>query len=144
MFYEIGQSIVNVLQIMSLIGIVLLLLATVNTVCSTVYNVSGREENFSWKKLWKGIGKTALFYVSSIFVAIAFTILPHINELVSIVFGQMMIDTETLQGLSGIGVLGVCISTILNQGTKAFEGLKKLGELKGDNEEITWEVKEEE
>lgn len=143
MIHEIGFAILNVLRIMGMIGVVLFLLASVNTVCSTVYNVSGKQEGFSWRRLFKGIGKTALFYVSSIFVAVAFTILPFINGMISTVFGQMMIDTDTLQNLSGIGVLGVCVSVILQQGSKAFEALKKLGELKSDNEEVTWKVEEE-
>lgn len=143
MIHEIGYAILNVLRIMGLLGIVLFLFSAVNTVCSTVYNISDKKEGFSVKRLFKGIGKTALFYVSSIFVAIAFTILPFINGMTSVVFGQEMIDTATLQNLSGLGVLGVCVTVAIKQGLKAFEGIKKLGEVKSDDEEVTWNVEEE-
>lgn len=143
MFVEIGRAILEVLQVMGLMGVVLFLLAAVNTVCSTVYNVSGMKENFSLRRLMKGVGRTALFYGSSIFVAIAFTILPFVNDMISTVFGQDIIDTAMLESLSGVGVLGVCISVVLQQGTKAFEGIRKLGNMKMDDEEITWTVEEE-
>lgn len=143
MLQAIGISVLNVLEIMGWMGIILFLLATVNTVCSMTYNISTKKESFSWKRLFKGLGKTALFYGSSIFVAIAFTIIPYINEMVTKVFGQMLIDSTTLENLSGIGVLGVCVAVILNQGKKAYEGIMKLGDIKGDSEEITWTVEEE-
>lgn len=143
MLHEIGFAILNVLKIMGLLGVVLFLFAAVNTVCSTVYNIAEIKENFSFKKLFKGIGRTALFYVSAVFVAIAFTLLPFINGMTSATFGQDIIDTNTLQALSGLGVLSVCISVAVKQGMKAFEGIKKLGEVKSEDEEITWTVEEE-
>lgn len=140
---EIGMAIFATLKIMGLMGIVLFLLATVNTVCSITYNTRDKKEVFSIKRLFKGISKTALFYISSVFVGIAFTIIPFINEMISNYFGQVLISNDMLKDISGVGVLGVCLMVIVNQGKKAYEGITKLGEIKGDNEEITWEVKDE-
>lgn len=143
MLSMIGAQVFSTLKIMGWMGIVLFLLATVNTVCSIVYNTTDKKETFSIKRLFKGVGKTALFYVSSVFVAIAFTIIPFINEMISTLFGQALISNDMLQSVSGLGVLGTCIGVIIKQGIKAWEGIKKLGDIKGDNEEITWEVKDE-
>lgn len=126
---DILAAVLDTLKIMGVMGIVLFLLATVNTVCSTVYNVSDKNEKFSIKKLFKGIGKTVMFYGSSILVAIAFTIIPFINNMVSSVFGQTLISEDLLHDVSGIGVLGVCIGVVINQGKKAYEGIKKLGSM---------------
>ena len=79
---DILAAVLDTLKIMGIMGIVLFLLATVNTVCSTIYNVSDKNEKFSIKKLFKGIGKTAIFYASSVLVSIAFTIIPFINNMI--------------------------------------------------------------
>ena len=126
---DILAAVLDTLKIMGVMGIVLFLLATVNTVCSTIYNVSDKNEKFSIKKLFKGIGKTGVFYASSILVAIAFTIIPFINSIVSSVFGQTLISEDLLHDVSGVGVLGVCIGVVINQGKKAYEGIKKLGNM---------------
>ena len=143
MLMEIGVAVFNTLKIMGWIGIVLFLLATVNTVCSMTYNITGKGESFSWKRLFKGIGKTGLFYGSAIFMSTAFTIVPFINEMISMIFGQMLISNDILEQLSSVAVLGICIAVILQQGKKALEGVKKLGEIKVDNEEVTWNVENE-
>lgn len=143
MLTQIGTALLDILEVMGLMGVVLFILSFVNIGCSMVYNISMKKETFSWKRLFSGLGKTALFYGSAVLVAIAFTILPFINSLVGTIFGQELISNEMLQSLSGIGVLGTCMVAIVQQGLKAFEGVKKLGEVKGDEETITWEVKDE-
>lgn len=136
-------SVLDTVKIMGWMGVVLLLLTLVNTTCKTVYNVSVLKQSFSWKKMLKGLARTGLFYVSALFVGIAFTMLPFVNEMITSSFGTQIISNEMLKDLSGVGVLGTCLGVIINQGTKAFEGIKKLGEVKSDNEEITWTVEEE-
>lgn len=143
MLQEIGLAILSILKIMGWMGIVLFLLSAVNIISSTVHNMVNKKENFSWKRLFQGLGKTGLFYGSSIAVAIAFTIIPFINKMVSDTFGQELISNDILQGISGIGVLVACAAVIVQQGTKAYEGIRKLGDVKGNTEEITWEVADE-
>lgn len=143
MIERIGISILNTLGIMLWMGLILILLCSVNTVCSMAFNMIEKKESFDLKRFFQGIGKTLLFYGSSIAVAIAFTIIPFVNEMVTNVFGQVIISNDILQELSGFGVLGVCIAVIINQGRKAYEGILKLGEITSDTEEITWEVEDE-
>lgn len=128
MVAEIMASIMSTLKIMGLMGIVLFLLATVNTVCSTVYNVSGKKEKFSFKRLFGGIGKTLVFFASSVLLGVAFTLIPFVNEIISGVFGQALVSEDVLQSLSGVGVFGVCLAVIINQGKKALVGIQKLGQ----------------
>ena len=99
MLSAIGASILETLYVMGWMGIVLFLLAIVNIVGSTVYNVKQKQEGFSFKRLFGGLGRTALFYGSSIFVAVAFTIVPYINEMISSSFGVELFGSDMLQTL---------------------------------------------
>lgn len=143
MLSAIWASILETLYVMGWMGIVLFLLAIVNIVGSTVYNVKQKQEGFSFKRLFGGLGRTALFYGSSIFVAVAFTIVPYINEMISSSFGVELFGSDMLQTLSSVGVLGVCVATIIKMGQKALEGIRRLSSVTAE-EKITWEVEEEE
>lgn len=137
------EAILSTLSIMGWLGIILAILVVVNTVCGTVFNISEKKESFSWKRLFGGIGKAAVFYVAAALVSIAFTMLPYINEMITNAFGTILLSNELLNTLSSIGVLGVVISAIVVQGKKAITNTVQLANMSGNTEEITWKVEEE-
>ena len=134
------DAIILTLQAMGWLGIVLGILAVVNTICGTLYNITTGQESFSWKKLFKGLGKALIFYISAALLSIAFTMLPFINEMITNTFGTKLLTEELLTTLSGVGVLGVVVSTIVVQGKKAIVGILQLANISANTEEITWEV----
>ena len=98
---------------------------------------------FKWKKLFKGLGKAGVFYISAAFLSVAFTMLPFINEMITDAFGTVLISTELLNTLSSVGVLGVVASVIVIQAKKAIQGITSLANMSSDTEVITWKVEEE-
>lgn len=134
------DAIILTLQAMGWLGIVLGILVVVNTICGTLYNITTGQESFSWKKLFKGLGKALIFYISAALLSITFTMLPFINEMITNTFGTKLLTEELLTTLSGVGVLGVVISTIVVQGKKAIVGILQLANISANTEEITWEV----
>lgn len=134
------DAIILTLQAMEWLGIVLGILVVVNTICGTLYNITTGQESFSWKKLFKGLGKALIFYISAALLSIAFTMLPFINEMITNTFGTKLLTEELLTTLSGVGVLGVVVSTIVVQGKKAIVGILQLANISANTEEITWEV----
>ena len=137
------EAILSTLSIMGWLGIILGILVVVNTICGTIYNISSGKENFKWKKLFKGLGKSVIFYISSAFLSVAFTMLPFINEMITNAFGTVLISTELLNTLSSVGVLGVVASVIVVQAKKAIQGITSLANMSADTEVITWKVEEE-
>lgn len=137
------EAILSTLSIMGWLGIILGILVIVNTVCGTIYNICSGKENFKWKKLFKGLGKAGIFYISAAFLSVAFTMLPFINEMITDSFGTMLISTELLNTLSSVGVLGVVASVIVIQAKKAIQGITNLANMSADTEVITWKVEEE-
>lgn len=134
------DAIILTLQAMGWLGIVLGILVVVNTICGTLYNITTGQESFSWKKLFKGLGKALIFYISAALLSITFTMLPFINEMITNTFGTKLLTEELLTTLSGVGVLGVVVSTIVVQGKKAIVGILQLANISANTEEITWEV----
>lgn len=135
------EAILTTLGIMGWLGIVLGLIVIVNTICGTVFNISSGKEGFSLKRLFAGIGKSAVFYLSAALMSIAFTMLPFINEMITTAFGVILLPNEILSTLSGVGVLGTVISTIIMLGKKAIKNILQLANMAaGTTEEITWEV----
>ena len=134
------DAIILTLQAMGWLGIVLGILVVINTICGTLYNITTGQESFSWKKLFKGLGKALIFYISAALLSIAFTMLPFINEMITNTFGTNLLTQELLTTLSGVGVLGVVVSTIVVQGKKAIVGILQLANISANTEEITWEV----
>ena len=135
------EAILTTLSIMGWLGIVLGLIVIVNTICGTIFNIASGKESFSWKRLFAGIGKSGVFYISAALMSIAFTMLPFINEMITAAFGVILLPNEILSTLSGVGVLGVVISTIVMLGKKAIKNILQLAGMATDtNEEITWEV----
>ena len=138
------EAILSTLSIMGWLGIILSILVIVNTVCGTIYNICSGKENFKWKKLFKGLGKAGIFYISAAFLSVAFTMLPYINEMIVNSFGVILLSTELLNTLSSVAVLGIVVSTVVVQAKKAIEGIIKLANISVGEEKITWEVIEEE
>jgi hypothetical protein len=137
------EAILSTLTIMGWLGIVLALLVMVNTICGTVFNIVAKKESFSWKRLFKGIGQAAIFYLSAVLTSVAFTMLPYINAMIANSFGVVLLTDELLNTLSSIGVLAVVVSSIAVQGKKAIANTVQLANMTGDTEEITWKVEEE-
>lgn len=137
------EAILSTLSIMGWLGIILGILVIVNTICGTIYNICSGKENFKWKKLFKGLGKAGIFYISAAFLSVAFTMLPFINEMITNAFGTVLISTELLNTLSSVGVLGVVASVIVIQAKKAIQGITSLANMSADTEVITWKVEEE-
>ncbi len=92
----------------------------------------------------KGIAKVLAFFICSVFVAIAFTMLPFINEMITNAFGVILLSSELLNTLSSIAVLGVVTAAIVVQGKKAIQGIVDLANISSDTEVITWKVKDNE
>lgn len=137
------EAILSTLSIMGWLGVILGILVIVNTICGTIYNICSGKENFKWKKLFKGLGKAGIFYISAAFLSVAFTMLPFINEMITDAFGTVLISTELLNTLSSVGVLGVVASVIVIQAKKAIQGITNLANMSADTEVITWKVEEE-
>lgn len=136
------EAIISTAKTMGWLGIVLGILVIVNTVCGTIHNLSKGEE-FSWKKLLKGLGKAIIFYASSALTAITFTMLPFINDMITNSFGVVLLSPDTLNLLSSVAVLGIVIATVVVQGKKALQGIVELANTSITKDEIiTWEVKE--
>ena len=77
------EAILNTLIIMGWLGITLGILSIVNILTGTLVNIWKNNEKFDGKKMIKGIAKVFAFYISSAFVAIAFTMLPFINIMIT-------------------------------------------------------------
>lgn len=137
------EAILSILKIMGWLGVILGILVVVNISTKTINNVWSSKELFSWKKMFKGIGKALVFYVSAVFICIAFTILPYVNEMITDTFGMILISNEMLETLSSVGVLGTVVSTIVMQGKSAITGILALSKVSTNSEEITWTVEEE-
>ena len=137
------EAILSILKIMGWLGVVLGILVTVNITTKTINNVWTSKEMFSWKKMLKGIGKALVFYISAVFICVAFTILPYVNEMITDTFEIMLISSEMLETLSSVGVLGTVISAIVVQGKSAVAGAIALSKVSTNSEEITWAVEEE-
>lgn len=137
------EAILSILKIMGWLGVILGILVVVNISTKTIYNVWSSKELFSWKKMLKGISKALVFYISAVFICIAFTILPYVNEMITSTFGMILISNEMLETLSSVGVLGTVISAIVMQGKSAITGILALSKVSTNSEEITWSVEEE-
>lgn len=138
------DAILEVLKIMGWLGVVLGILIITNTATGTLANLWHDKENFSWKKLLQGLVKAIIFYVSALFISVAFTMLPYINEMITAAFGEILISNDVLNTLSSVGVLGVVVAAIVVQAKKAIQNVVRLANGTEAAEEITWEVIEEE
>ena len=137
------NAILTTLKIMGWLGVVLALVVMVNTVCGTVFNISSKKEAFSWGRLFKGLGKSLIFYLSATLMGIACTMLPYINEMIAKAFGTVLLSNDILTTLSSVGVLGVVVAAIVSLGKKAIANVVKLANMAYETEEITWNVEEE-
>lgn len=136
------EAIMSTLKTMGWLGVVLGMLVIVNTVCGVIHNTS-KGEAFSWAKLFKGLGKAAIFYVSSALTGVAFTMLPFINDMITNSFGVILLSPEILNTLSSVAVLGIVVATVVVQAKKAIKGIVELANVSVTKDEIiTWEVKD--
>jgi len=129
------EAILSTLGIMGWLGLVLLLLVIVNTVCGTIHNIHEGQE-FSWKTMFKGLGKALVYYLSAVLTSIAFTMLPFINEEITNSFGIILVSSEALTTLSSVAVLGVVVATVIHQGKKALKGIVDLANISVTEDEI--------
>jgi len=136
------EAIKSTLQIVGWLGVILLMLVLINTVCGIIFNVNKNGDTFSFKTLFKGLFKAFVFYGCAALLAIAFTMLPFINEMITNVYGVQLIANDVLNTLSTVAVLTVVVSAIITQGKKALEGVSQLLTVKVNNEIITWEVED--
>ena len=137
------NAIMSTLEIVGWLGIILLMLVLINTVCGVVFNTAKEGQEFSFKVLFKGLFKAFIFYGCAALLSIAFTMLPFVNEMITNVYGVQLIANDTLNTLSTVAVLSVVVYAIVVQGKKALEGITQLLTVKVNNEEvITWEVKD--
>ena len=137
------EAILSTLSIMGWLGIILGILVIVNTICGTIYNICSGKEKFKWGKLFKGLGKAIIFYISAAFLTIALTMLPFINDMMANAFSTVLISTELLNTLSSVGVLSVVVSVIVVQAKKAVQGIMNLANINIDTK-VTTNKKEEE
>ena len=121
-----GKAVSKVLEIFGWLGIILGILVLINTVCGIIFNMNKKGEKFSFKILFKGLLKALVFYLCSGALAIAFTMLPYVNEMITNTYGIQLIANETLNTLSAVAVLGIVINAIVTQGKKAIEGIQQL------------------
>lgn len=119
----------NLIQILIWLGIVLGILSIVNIVTGTLINVWDKKEEFSLNKMIKGILKVLVFYLGASALAIAFGLLPNINQMITTTFNVELLSNELLNSLSSVGVLGIVISTIMTQGEKAIKGIIELSKI---------------
>lgn len=136
------ETILNTLTIIGWLGIILGILASVNITTGTLINIWKNNENFDWKKMVRGIIKVLVFFISSAFIAISFTILPFISEMITNTFDIELISYEILNTFSSVAVLGIVISTILTQAKKAIEGITELANISLKTEDIVKENEE--
>ena len=129
------EAILNTLLIMGWLGVVLATLAIVNILTGTLTNMWTKNEKFDIKKMSKGIIKVISFFICSAFVAVVFTMLPFINEMINNIFNIELISNELLNTFSSVGVLGVVISTITIQGKKAIQGIIDLANISSNSNE---------
>lgn len=137
------EAILSILKIMGWLGVILGILVVVNITTKTINNVWSSQELFSWKKLFKGIVKSLVFYVSAVLICVAFTILPYVNGMITLAFDTVLISNEMLSTLSSVGVLGTVVSAIVVQGKSAIAGILALSKVSTNCEEITWVIEEE-
>lgn len=135
------EAILSTLTIMGWLGIVLGILAIVNIITKTLVNIWKNNEKFDWKKMAKGIVKVLVFFISSTFVAVAFTMLPFISGMITNAFNTELISNEVLNTFSSVGVLSIVISTIVLQAKKAIKGIIELANISANSEAIIDEIK---
>ena len=137
------EIILGTLKIMGWLGLILGILVIVNITTGTLNNVWSSKEEFSWKKMAKGLLKAIIFYLSAVFLSVALSILPYVNDMITEVFGVVLVASETLETLSSVGVLGIVMAAIVVQAKKAITGITTFSNVTTSDEEITWSVEEE-
>lgn len=137
------EALLATIKIIGWLGIILALLTIVNTVCGIIVNTDKVEGSFSWSILFKGLLKALVFYGCSALLAVSFTLLPFVNDMITNIYGVQFIAEDTLTTLSTTAVFAVVIGVIVVQGKKALEGIVELTKVKAVKGEIvSWEVED--
>ena len=119
------ELILPVLSIMGYLGIILGILVLINTVCGIIKNTSVGQP-FSWKIFFKGILKAVVFYVCTVLLSVAFTMLPEVNTMITENAGVELFAQETLTTLSNVAVFAIVVGAVVAQGKSALEGVTEL------------------
>ena len=119
------EVLLPVLSIMGYLGIILGLLVLINTVCGVIKNTSAGQA-FSWKIFFKGILKAVVFYVCTVLLSVAFTMLPEVNTMITENAGVELFAQETLTTLSNVAVFAIVVGAVVAQGKSALEGVTEL------------------
>lgn len=122
------ETIIEVLKIMGWLGVILGILTFVNTICGIITNLD-EGEKFSFRKLFKGLAKAIIFYISAVLTASAFTMLPFINSMITDIFSIELLSSDTLNTLSSIAILGIVIAAIIVQGKSALTNITRLANM---------------
>lgn len=122
------ETIIEVLKIMGWLGIILGILTFVNTICGIITNLD-EGEKFSFRKLFKGLAKAIIFYISAVLTASAFTMLPFINSMITDIFSIELLSSDTLNTLSSIAMLGIVVAAIIVQGKSALTNITRLANM---------------
>lgn len=123
------DAIIQTLQIMGWLGVIFGILVTTNVTAGTIVNIWAKKESFSWKKMLQGILKALVFYISCVALGVAFTMLPFINDMITLASGASLLSEEMLDTLSNVAILSIIISAIVTQAKKALESVLKLSNL---------------
>lgn len=123
------EIILKTLNIMMWLGISLSILAIVNILTGLLVNTWTGKEKFSFNKLIKGILKVIIFYICSVLVSIAFTIIPFINQMIEKTFQISLFSNDVLNTFSSVGVLTIVVAALIVQAKKAINGIKELANI---------------
>ena len=123
------EAILKTLEMMGWLGIVLAILAFVNILTNTLINVWCKGEKFDVKRLLKGIGKVAAFYVCTALVGIAFALLPFINSMINNTFQIAILSEDILSTFSTVAIFTEIASILIIQAKKAYKGIVELADI---------------
>lgn len=105
---------------------------TANIIFGVLNSVSVKKEDFSWKKLFKGIGKSLAVYAAVLITAYACMSLPYLNNETIKIVGEPLFAESVIEGISVIGVLSSISVAIVHRANAAIENIKKYFEKKED------------
>lgn len=118
-------ALLTTLKIFGWLGLVLALCSSVNIMGKTYINIQNGDK-FSWRKMFRGIGKVMIIWALAFTLAIACTILPFINVMIVDFYGVALLADEVINTLSVVSIVGIGITAIVQQAKKALETVKTL------------------
>ena len=91
------DAIIKILEVIGICGLLIFGLMIVNISSGCLINIKEKGESFSKEKFIKGILKTVVLYIATCILAIVFTLLPFLNELINNIYNIQLISIESLQ-----------------------------------------------